>query len=78
MADLPERAVRPVHQNPLLWARNLVLPWITLAFLYAALYARLTRAGMLETMSEDYIRTARAKGLPERHGDRQARRCAPP
>ena len=53
-------------QNPLLWARNLVLPWITLAFLYAALYARLTRAGMLETMNEDYIRTARAKGLQER------------
>ena len=63
--------------NPLLWARNLVLPWICLAFLYAALYARLTRAGMLETMSEDYIRTARAKGLPERrvifkHGLRAA------
>jgi peptide/nickel transport system permease protein len=53
-------------QNPLLWARNLVLPWITLSFLYAALYARLTRSGMLETMNEDYIRTARAKGLPER------------
>jgi peptide/nickel transport system permease protein len=56
----------PLTQNPLLWARNLVLPWVTLAFLYAALYARLTRSGMLETMSEDYIRTARAKGLPER------------
>ena len=54
-----------------------MLPWITLAFLYAALYARLTRAGMLETMGEDYIRTARAKGLPERtvivkHGLRAA------
>ena len=63
--------------NPALWARNLVLPWVTLAFLYAALYARLTRAGMLETMGEDYIRTARAKGLPERrvivkHGLRSA------
>ena len=63
--------------NPLEWARNLILPWIVLAFLYAALYARLTRAGMLETMSEDYIRTARAKGLPERkvivkHGLRAA------
>ena len=56
----------PFSQNPLLWARNLVLPWITLAFLYAALYARLTRSGMLETMNEDYIRTARAKGLQER------------
>ena len=67
----------PLTQNPLLWARNLVLPWVTLAFLYAALYARLTRAGMLETMNEDYIRTARAKGLPERtvvvrHGLRAA------
>lgn len=51
--------------NPAAWAYALVLPWITLAFLYAALYARLTRAGMLETMSEDYIRTARAKGLSE-------------
>jgi peptide/nickel transport system permease protein len=64
-------------QNPLQWARNLVLPWVVLAFLYAALYARLTRSGMLETMSEDYIRTARAKGLPERtvivkHGLRAA------
>jgi peptide/nickel transport system permease protein len=63
--------------NPLEWAKNLILPWITLAFLYSALYARLTRAGMLETMSEDYIRTARAKGLPERtvivkHGLRAA------
>ena len=67
----------PFSTNPLLWARNLVLPWICLAFLYAALYARLTRAGMLETMSEDYIRTARSKGLPERtvifkHGLRAA------
>jgi peptide/nickel transport system permease protein len=67
----------PFTDNPWLWAKNLVLPWITLAFLYAALYARLTRAGMLETMSEDYIRTARAKGLPERtvivkHGLRAA------
>ena len=57
----------PFTKNPALWARNLVLPWFTLAFLYAALYARLTRAGMLETMGEDYIRTARAKGLPERN-----------
>ncbi|WP_030057433.1 MULTISPECIES: ABC transporter permease [Streptomyces] len=63
--------------NPIMWARNLILPWISLAFLYSALYARLTRAGMLETMSEDYIRTARAKGLAERkvvsrHGLRAA------
>jgi len=55
-----------ITQNPISWARNMLLPWIALAFLYAALYARLTRAGMLETMGEDYIRTARAKGLTER------------
>ena len=55
-----------ITQNPLSWASNLVLPWVATAFLYSALYARITRAGMLETMGEDYIRTARAKGLPER------------
>ncbi|MCW2672383.1 MAG: transporter permease [Frankiales bacterium] len=63
--------------NPALWAKELVLPWICLAFLYSATYARLTRANMLETMGEDYIRTARAKGLPEKtvirkHGFRAA------
>ena len=67
----------PITENPGRWAYDLILPWITLAFLYAAAYARLTRAGMLETMSEDFIRTARAKGLPERtvvtrHGLRAA------
>ncbi|MGZ0145422.1 ABC transporter permease [Kribbella sp. WER1] len=63
--------------NPLWWAYDLILPWVTLAFLYAAAYARLTRAGMLETMNEDFVRTARAKGLTERdvvikHGLRSA------
>lgn len=67
----------PITQNPLSWARNLLLAWIALAFLFAALYARLTRANMLEVMGEDYIRTARAKGLPNRtvilkHGLRSA------
>jgi peptide/nickel transport system permease protein len=55
----------PFTQNPADWAWHLLLPWISLAFLFSATYARLTRAGMLETMSEDYIRTARAKGLRE-------------
>jgi peptide/nickel transport system permease protein len=67
----------PITHNPAKWAHALVLPWVTLAFLYSAAYARLTRAGMLETMNEDFIRTARAKGLPERtvvlkHGLRSA------
>jgi peptide/nickel transport system permease protein len=45
------------------WTHHLVLPWFTLAFLYAGWYARMTRANMLETMGEDFVRTARAKGL---------------
>ncbi|MFI7702548.1 ABC transporter permease [Nonomuraea sp. NPDC049480] len=73
----PGGAWTPITENPAQWAYNLLLPWITLAFLFAAGYARLTRAGMLETMGEDYIRTARAKGLRERevvvrHGLRAA------
>ena len=73
----PAAATRRSTENPLQWAYDLILPWITLAFLFSAAYARLTRAGMLETMGEDYIRTARAKGLPERtvvvkHGLRSA------
>src|SRR3954447_4738747 len=55
----------PLEESPVGWAQSLTLPWITLALLFSAQYARLTRAGMLETMNEDYIRTARAKGLKE-------------
>jgi peptide/nickel transport system permease protein len=52
--------------NPIGALRYFILPWITLAIAYAALYTRFTRAAVLETMSEDYVRTARAKGLDER------------
>ncbi|RAG82068.1 ABC transporter permease [Streptacidiphilus pinicola] len=52
--------------DPGAWFQGMLLPWITLAFLFAATYARLTRATMLDVLGEDYIRTARAKGLPER------------
>jgi len=48
------------------WLRHLVLPSLTLSVIYIALIARVTRASVLETLGEDYIRTARAKGLPER------------
>jgi peptide/nickel transport system permease protein len=51
----------PVH-----WAYHLILPWLTFAFLFAALYVRIIRASLLETSSEDYVRTARAKGAPSR------------
>jgi peptide/nickel transport system permease protein len=56
----------PLLQDPGGWAGKLFLAWVTLALLYAATYARLTRATMLETLGEDYVRTARAKGLRER------------
>ena len=48
------------------WFSHFLLPWFVLALLYAAFYARLSRANLLETMGEDYMRTARAKGLRER------------
>jgi peptide/nickel transport system permease protein len=48
--------------GPTQWAYHLLLPWLTFAFLFAALYARMIRASMLEAMDEDYVRTARAKG----------------
>jgi peptide/nickel transport system permease protein len=56
----------PLSENPADWFVGLILPWVTLAMLFAAFYVRLTRNQMLETLGEDYIRTARAKGLPER------------
>ena len=51
--------------NPGGWFRDLILPWLTLALVQAASYTRLTRTSMLEVMGEDYVRTARAKGMPE-------------
>ncbi|GAA4594469.1 peptide/nickel transport system permease protein [Actinoplanes octamycinicus] len=63
---LPQGQYVPFTESPSDWFVQMLLPWITLAFLFAATYARLTRANMLETLGEDYIRTARAKGLPER------------
>ena len=56
-------------RSPSEWASHLILPWIVLALLYAAIYARMVRGNLLDTMGEDYIRTARAKGLSERTRD---------
>jgi peptide/nickel transport system permease protein len=67
----------PLTEDPWGWATSLVLPWCVLAAGFAAFYARLLRGNLLEVMSDDYIRTARAKGLRERrvvmrHGVRAA------
>ena len=53
-------------ENPLEWADHLILPWITVAVLSAGFYSQVLRANMLDSMKEDYVRTARAKGLSER------------
>ena len=53
------------QQGPVQWAYHLVLPWATFAILFAALYARMIRANVMEALNEDYVRTARAKGAPE-------------
>jgi peptide/nickel transport system permease protein len=67
----------PLTTDPVQWAAALILPWIVLATAFAAIYARFLRANLLDVMGEDYIRTARAKGLRERkvvfkHGLRSA------
>jgi peptide/nickel transport system permease protein len=67
----------PITQNVGVWVDSLILPWFTLAAAFAAFYARMTRGNLIETMHEDYIRTARAKGLREsvvitKHGLRAA------
>jgi peptide/nickel transport system permease protein len=51
--------------GPVQWAYHMILPWFTFALMYAALYMRMIRASTLETLEEDYVRTARAKGAPE-------------
>jgi peptide/nickel transport system permease protein len=53
------------HGGPVQWAYHMLLPWTTFAILFAALYVRLIRANVMETMNEDYVRTARSKGAPE-------------
>lgn len=55
----------PFTESPLQWAFHLITPWCALAFISAAIYARITRGQMIEILSEDYIRTARAKGISE-------------
>jgi peptide/nickel transport system permease protein len=53
------------QQGPVQWAYHMFLPWMTFAILFAALYVRMIRANVMDTMNEDYVRTARAKGAPE-------------
>jgi peptide/nickel transport system permease protein len=74
---LPTSGYTPITENPAGWFTGLILPWSTLVIVYLAMYTRLTRSSMLEVLAEDYMRTARAKGLPAatvvlKHGLRAA------
>jgi len=63
---VPPLGYTPLTQDPFMWFKQLFFPWLTLSVLYIGFYARVLRANLIETDSEDYIRTARAKGLSER------------
>ncbi|HYK70511.1 MAG TPA: ABC transporter permease [Streptosporangiaceae bacterium] len=63
---LPPLGYTSFTTNPVIWFEGLIFPWITLSILYIGFYARVLRANLLEVQTEDYVRTARAKGLSER------------
>jgi peptide/nickel transport system permease protein len=63
---VPSPGYVPITSSPFRWALHLLFPWLTLAALYAGIYTRVLRADLVAQLSEDYVRTARAKGLSER------------
>jgi peptide/nickel transport system permease protein len=62
----PNGGYVPLTEDPIAWAHHLVLPWTVLAILFIGFYSRVLRSNVLDAMNEDYVRTARAKGLSER------------
>jgi peptide/nickel transport system permease protein len=62
----PSGTYVPFAEDPFEWANHLFLPWVTLAIGFIGIYSRVLRSNMLDAMNEDYVRTARAKGLSER------------
>lgn len=66
LALFPISGYVPLTQNPWSWFAHMVLPWITLSVLFVGIYSRVMRSSILDTLNEDYVRTARAKGLDER------------
>jgi len=63
---VPPLGYVPLTQSPIGWFKALLLPWITLALLYIGIYARVLRSSLIEAQEQDYVRTARAKGLTEK------------
>jgi peptide/nickel transport system permease protein len=63
---VPPLGYTPLTQDPVMWFEQLLFPWLTLSVLYIGFYARVLRANLIETENEDYVRTARSKGISER------------
>ena len=66
MSSFTDGGYYPLTQNPWAWATHLILPWITLAILFIGFYGRVLRSNILDTINEDFVRTAKAKGLSSR------------
>jgi peptide/nickel transport system permease protein len=62
----PNGGYVPLTENPIQWAYHLILPWTALSLLFIGIYSRVLRSNVLDTINDDYVRTARAKGLSER------------
>jgi peptide/nickel transport system permease protein len=62
----PDGGYTPLTSDPIQWAYHLILPWFALSVLFIGFYGRVLRSNMLDTMNEDYVRTARAKGVDPR------------
>lgn len=62
---VPQLGYKPLFDNPWEWFKTMLIPWVTLAIQYIGIYGRVLRAGIVEANQEDYIRTARSKGLSE-------------
>jgi peptide/nickel transport system permease protein len=74
---VPPLGYVPLTDDPVQWALHLLFPWLTLAVLFAGIYARLVRSELIANLNEDYVRTARAKGISERRIlIRHALRCS--
>jgi peptide/nickel transport system permease protein len=66
LAWFPNTGYTPITQNPADWAYHLILPWVALAILYVGFYSRVLRSNVLDVINQDYVRTAKAKGLSQR------------
>jgi peptide/nickel transport system permease protein len=63
---VPPLGYTPLTDDPVMWFKQLIFPWLTLSILYIGFYGRVLRSNLIESQNEDYVRTARSKGISER------------